>query len=263
MKLRLFVIAMCTAAAAMAQTRKEVNLEQWQFSHDGQTWEQVSVPHDWAIAGPFDKKWDLQVVRIEQNGEKEATEKSGRSGSLPWIGKGVYRTTFSVPADYGHAELLFDGAMAEPEVWVNGRKAGYWAYGYNAFRVDVTNFLNGGENRLEVRLSNVEESSRWYPGAGIYRPVTLVMTQPTRIDDWSLYVRTMGINVINRNYQSLKYMGALLGLAQVEPCAARNHIVAVVDEVREQLSECERVRPSVNQSHIVHAERRLQLGEFV
>ncbi len=193
MKLRLFVIAMCTAAVAMAQTRKEVNLEQWQFSHDGQTWEQVSVPHDWAIAGPFDKKWDLQVVRIEQNGEKEATEKSGRSGSLPWIGKGVYRTTFSVPADYGHAELLFDGAMAEPEVWVNGRKAGYWAYGYNAFRVDVTSFLNGGENQLEVRLSNVEESSRWYPGAGIYRPVTLVMTQPTRIDDWSLYVRTMGI----------------------------------------------------------------------
>ena len=103
MKLRLFIIAMCSTLVAMAQPRKEVNLSQWQFSHDGKTWEQVTVPHDWAISGPFDKKWDLQMVAIEQNGEKEATEKTGRSGALPWIGEGRYRTSFSVPAGYQHA----------------------------------------------------------------------------------------------------------------------------------------------------------------
>ena len=64
MKLRLFIIAMCSTLVAMAQPRKEVNLSQWQFSHDGKTWEQVTVPHDWAISGPFDKKWDLQMVAI-------------------------------------------------------------------------------------------------------------------------------------------------------------------------------------------------------
>ena len=194
MKLRLFIIAMCSTLVAMAQPRKEVNLSQWQFSHDGKTCEQVTVPHDWAISGPFDKKWDLQMVAIEQNGEKEASEKTGRSGALPWIGEGRYRTTFSVPAGYQHAELLFDGAMAEPEVYVNGKKAGYWAYGYNSFRVDVTRFLNGKENELEVRLKNVEESSRWYPGAGLYRPVTLIMTQQTRINPWGTYFRTNSID---------------------------------------------------------------------
>ena len=194
MRLKLLAFVLCAVFAAGAQTRKEVNLSKWQFSRDGKSWKQVSVPHDWAISGPFDKQWDLQRVAIEQNGEKEATEKSGRSGALPWIGEGVYRTTFRVPAGYGHAELLFDGAMAEPEVYVNGQKAGYWAYGYNAFRVDATPFLKGDDNQLEVRLRNVEESSRWYPGAGLYRPVTLVLTQPTHIDPWGTYFRTMDIS---------------------------------------------------------------------
>ena len=173
--------------------RTEVLLQDnWQFSHDKQTWQTVSVPHDWAISGPFDKKWDLQVVAIEQNGEKEPTEKSGRSGSLPWIGEGHYKRTFTIPAGFsGHAELLFDGAMAEPTVSVNGQKAGYWAYGYNTFRVDITKFVKPGDNLLEVDLQNVEESSRWYPGAGIYRPVTLILTpQQARIDDWGVTTKT-------------------------------------------------------------------------
>ena len=84
----------------------------WQFSRDSVTWQAVSVPHDWAIAGPFDKKWDMQVVAIKENGEDIPTEHTGRSGSLPWIGKGYYRRTFTVPASAGHAELVFDGAMA-------------------------------------------------------------------------------------------------------------------------------------------------------
>ena len=158
--------------------------------NDG-NWQRVSVPHDWAIRGPFDKKWDLQVVRIVQNGEKEASEKTGRSGALPWIGMGTYVRDFTIPADFnGHAELVFDGAMSQPTVYVNGKVAGYWAYGYNAFRLDVTRLVRPGRNQMRVLLRNQEESSRWYPGAGIYRPVHLVLTAATHIDDWSLFART-------------------------------------------------------------------------
>jgi len=198
MKKLLLGAAVLFASATFAQRQESILRDGWQFSQDKQTWQTVSVPHDWAISGPFDKKWDLQKVAIEQNGETEATEKSGRSGALPWIGEGHYKRTFTVPADLqsdgdfsGHAELLFDGAMAEPTVSVNGQKAGYWAYGYNTFRVDITSFVKPGENLLEVNLQNVEESSRWYPGAGIYRPVTLILTpQQARIDDWGVTTKT-------------------------------------------------------------------------
>ena len=175
--------------------RREIELRSgWLFSRDKLSWQNVTVPHDWAISGPFDKKWDLQTVAIEQNGETRPTEKSGRSGALPWIGEGYYKRTLTIPQDFdGHAELVFDGAMAEPTVSVNGRFAGYWAYGYNTFRIDITKFVKPGDNLLEVSLTNKEESSRWYPGAGIYRPVKLVLTPKVYIDDWSLFVRTTTI----------------------------------------------------------------------
>ena len=196
MRLTLLSIAWFVALGSFAQQRKEITLsENWLFSHDQQTWESVTVPHDWAIAGPFDKKWDLQTVAIEQNGEKEATEKSGRSGALPWIGEGYYKRAIQIPADCKHAELLFDGAMSEPTVFLNGQKAGYWAYGYNAFRVDITPYIRAGENLLEVHLKNVEESSRWYPGAGIYRPVKLITTDDDWIDPWITFIRTVELNV--------------------------------------------------------------------
>ena len=196
---------MAIAGFAFAQQRHETTLtDGWQFSQDHQTWQTVSVPHDWAISGPFDKKWDLQTVAIEQNGEKEATEKSGRSGALPWIGEGFYKRTFTIPEDFsGHAELVFDGAMAEPTVFVNGQKAGYWAYGYNAFRIDATPFIHKGENLLEVNLKNVEESSRWYPGAGIYRPVKLVLTNKAHIDDWGIVARTTKIHLYKKDVAEL------------------------------------------------------------
>ena len=193
----LLLLALLTATVGTQVQRTETLLSHdWQFQRDGDAqWQSVSIPHDWAIAGPFDKKWDLQKVAIVQNGETEATEKSGRSGALPWIGKGSYKRTFTIPEGFnGYAELRFDGAMAEPHVIVNGQEAGYWAYGYNAFRVDVTDFVKPGENTLEVQLQNMEESSRWYPGAGLYRPVTLITTSKTHLDDWSLVVRTIEIN---------------------------------------------------------------------
>ena len=189
------LMATAMATSTVAQGRQEIVLaDGWQFSHDQVTWQDVSVPHDWAIAGPFDKKWDLQRVAIVQNGEKEATEKTGRSGALPWIGEGYYKRKFNIPQDFnGHAELVFDGAMSEPVITVNGQQAGFWAYGYNTFRVDITKFVKPGENLLEVHLKNMEESSRWYPGAGIYRPVTLITTGKTHLDDWSLVVRVTDI----------------------------------------------------------------------
>ena len=200
MKIKLLFVFLLLSQLAMGQERREINLKTWEFSRDCKTWAQVQIPHDWAIAGPFDKKWDLQRVAITQNGETEATEKSGRSGALPWIGEGWYRTTVEIPQGYEAAELVFDGAMAEPRVSVNGQEAGYWAYGYNAFRVDVTPFLKKqptsitSELDINVHLQNLEESSRWYPGAGLYRPVKLVLTQKTHIDDWSIFARTMSID---------------------------------------------------------------------
>ena len=183
---------MAATAIANAQPRTVINLNDgWQFSRDNKSWQTVSIPHDWAIAGPFDKKWDLQYVAIEQNGEKEKSEKSGRSGALPWIGEGHYRTTVSLPQGYTNATLMIDGAMSNARVKVNGKEVAYWPYGYNAFNVDIP--LNTATMRLdiEVDLNNVEESSRWYPGGGIYRPVKLVLTGNDRFDTWQTYVRTI------------------------------------------------------------------------
>ena len=197
MKKTFILLAALVAVTAKAQSHVELTLDEgWQFSRDNASWQQVTVPHDWAISGPFDKKWDLQVVAIKENGEDVATEKSGRSGALPWIGKGYYKTTFTVPQGYGGAKLIFDGAMADPYVYVNGRQAGHWAYGYNAFIVDVTPFIHtdGSANTLEVSLENKEESNRWYPGGGIYRPVKLVMTrEQNALDPWGLFVNTLSI----------------------------------------------------------------------
>lgn len=184
-------------ATALAKSRtfsqhQEVNLQQgWLFSRDSLHWQSVAIPHDWAISGPFDKKWDLQYVAITQNGEKEKSEKSGRSGALPWIGRGFYRRTLTVPKDAAHAYLQFDGAMSEPHVYVNGKLAGRWAYGYNAFRIDITPYIyKGRSNEVVVSLNNREESSRWYPGGGLYRPVSLILTGKAYLDPWQSFLYT-------------------------------------------------------------------------
>lgn len=182
---------LATVMAAIAQTRQVTDLKSWQFSRDSVNYQTVTVPHDWAINGPFDKKYDLQYVAIVQNGEKEKTEKSGRSGALPWIGRGFYRTTVDIKDMPGTALLCFDGAMSEPHVYINGQLAGVWAYGYNAFRIDAKPYLKKGKNTIEVSLNNREESSRWYPGGGLFRPVKLITTtQYASIDTWGSWFRT-------------------------------------------------------------------------
>ena len=186
-------LALVLTTLCQAQSRKVINLPSWDFSRDGKAWQQVAVPHDWAIAGPFDKKWDLQMVAIEQNGEKEKTEKSGRSGALPWIGEGMYKMNLQLPKGYKRAVLVFDGAMSQPIVKVNGKEAGKWAYGYNAFRIDITPYVHfgGKKNLVEVHLSNVEESSRWYPGGGLYRPVSVELYGNENFSTWDTFVRTL------------------------------------------------------------------------
>ena len=193
-KLTFLTLALATSALTASAQRNTINLKTWQFSRDSVNYKPVSIPHDWAINGPFDKKWDLQFVAIEQNGETEKTEKSGRSGALPWIGRGFYKTTVDLKKLPKTAVLEFDGAMADPHVYINGRLAGHWVYGYNDFRVDAAPYLKKGKNEISVSLNNREESSRWYPGGGLYRPVQFVTNaDAATINPWGCYFRTESI----------------------------------------------------------------------
>ena len=243
----------CHVTAGIAQVRV-INLKTWNFSRDSLHWQAVDIPHDWAISGPFDKKWDLQRVAIAQNGEKQATEKSGRSGALPWVGEGWYsfRLTFGDRKDFSHAYLCFDGAMSEPVVYVNGKEAGRWAYGYNAFRIDATKYLRKGENNIVVHLNNREESSRWYPGAGLYRPVKLVLASELRIDPWNVYLRTTRLDA----------GGATLSVdAKVDGWDGRKKLVAVAGGGTS--ARLEKIPLSVDpQTGVAHGELNWKRGKY-
>ena len=193
------IAAVLSAASAFAQTgRSETILKEWEFrkGHDIEAvdgWEKVSVPHDWAIYGPFSIHNDRQNVAITQDGQKEAMEHAGRTGGLPFVGVGWYRLKFEAPTfeEGKRATLIFDGAMSQARVYVNGHEVGYWPYGYNSFYFDITDLLKPGAiNQLAVRLENENESSRWYPGAGLYRNVHLVITEDVRIPVWGTQLST-------------------------------------------------------------------------
>jgi len=143
------------------------------------SWRKLDLPHDWAIEGPF---------RLELTGE---------TGKLPWKGIGWYRKHFVVPAaDAGKQIFLdFDGAMAYAQIWLNGHYVGTWPYGYNSFRMDLTPFVQyGKENVVAVRLDTEKWDSRWYPGAGIYRHVWIVKTNPVHIGHWGTFITTPQIS---------------------------------------------------------------------
>ena len=162
---------------------QETVLKDWSFNG-----RPVRVPHDWAIDGPFDRANDLQNVAVTQNGETVRTWHTGRSGGLPWMGKGIYTTKIEIPSSSRHYELLFDGAMSGAKVFVGGREAGQWPYGYNSFSIDITPFVHVGENDVRVELENLPQSSRWYPGAGLYRKVRLVSRPAVNIPLWGVYI---------------------------------------------------------------------------
>lgn len=203
MKRFFLALALClTSIAATAQRSETLLTDGWRFHRgevpgaaapqfDDRRWESVVVPHDWAITGPFDRKHDLQVVAVTQNGETEATQKTGRTGGLPYIGVGWYRRAFTV-APGKRASLVFDGAMSEARVYVNGREAIFWPLGYNSFHVDITSLIypDGRPNTLAVRLENRPQSSRWYCGAGLYRNVRLVESGSIRVPVWGTHITT-------------------------------------------------------------------------
>lgn len=171
-------------------TKGEVSgAEQANFNDSG--WESVTVPHDWAIYGPFDVNNDLQNVAVKQNFETQASLKTGRTGGLPYVGIGWYRTTFESEPNK-NTTLVFDGAMSEARVYVNGKEACFWPCGYNSFHCDVTDLVNadGKNNVLAVRLENRPQSSRWYPGAGIYRHVRVVSTEKIHVPVWGTQITT-------------------------------------------------------------------------
>ena len=161
--------------------------------YDDSKWSRVVVPHDWAIYGPFSFDNDKQHLAITQDGQKEAMEHAGRTGGLPFVGVGWYRRTLSIPEDLGQRRVVlrFDGAMSHARVYVNGHEAGYWPYGYNSFHLDVTPYVRPSkDNTLAVRLENKHESSRWYPGAGLYRNVYMVITDPVHVPTWGTQIKT-------------------------------------------------------------------------
>ncbi|MDR0902073.1 MAG: DUF4982 domain-containing protein [Opitutaceae bacterium] len=138
-------------------------------------WRKLDLPHDWGIEGPFHP------------------ELTGKTAKLPWFGVAWYRKHFTLPAaDAGRRVYLdIDGAMAYATVWINGSFAGGWPYGYASWRVDLTPYIKPGEkNTLAIRLDNPRESSRWYPGGGIYRNVWLVKTSPVHVAQWGVSVTT-------------------------------------------------------------------------
>jgi len=159
-------------------------------------WQSVSVPHDWAIYGPFDKEIDKQVVAITQNNETNASEKTGRTGALPYTGQGWYRNTFSIPDLDNNKKVIlqFEGAMSEPEVFLNGEKVGEWKYGYAYFYFDISHLAKPSNNTLVVKLNNREKSSRWYPGAGLFRKVSLIVKNKQHIKQWGNFITTSNIS---------------------------------------------------------------------
>ena len=171
----------------LAQERINVILsDDWKFhlgdqplafadDFDDDKWTSVSVPHDWAIHQPF-----------EING-------NGDTGKLPWQNEGWYRKKLNFDSSFAGKRiyLLFDGAMSFPKIYINGKLAGEWDYGYNSFYVDITDFVQlNQENSIAVHCNTQFHDSRWYPGGGLFRKVTLIVTNPIHINLWGTYITT-------------------------------------------------------------------------
>ena len=210
LKLKLLVLSLLPLwLSAQAQVRTETLLEKgWKFTRDDNPqfkepafddtqWQSVRIPHDWAIYGPFSINNDKQNIAIVQDGQQEAMDHAGRTGGLPFVGTGWYRLQFDTPELDKNKKytLVFDGAMSHARIYINGQEVCYWPNGYNSFFVDATPFLvREGKNLLAVRLENFPESSRWYPGAGLYRNVHLIATNEAHVPVWGTQIVTASLN---------------------------------------------------------------------
>ena len=186
------------------QTREVITLQSgWKFAQGAQTdafkpefndasWQTVSIPHDWAIAGPFIPDGD------------------GNTGKLPWKGEGWYRYEMKMPSAFEGKQLIivFDGVMASPEIYVNGVLAGNWDYGYNSFYLDITDLITfKSKNVIAVHADTRMHDSRWYPGAGIYRKVQLIAVDPIHAQLWGTQVTTP---IVKSNYASVNIISAVV-----------------------------------------------------
>ena len=154
-----------------------------QNSFNDNTWEKIDLPHDWAITKPF-YEGDKAIV-------------GGGMGRLPVHGVAWYRKKINISAtDKGKLIYLdIDGAMSYAMVWLNGNLVGGWPYGYNSFRLDLTPYIkHGGDNQLAIRLDNPTNSSRWYPGGGIYRNVWLTKVEHVHVAHWGTFVTTRDVS---------------------------------------------------------------------
>ncbi|GIJ93807.1 beta-galactosidase [Capnocytophaga stomatis] len=205
----LSTILLGISSLSVAQTSQTLE-KNWKFTREDnknfsqvavndKKWQSVTVPHDWAIYGPFDIENDVQRTAIKQDGQVAPIEHSGRTGGLPFVGVGWYRTSFDV-ADFNADKkvfIQFDGAMSNAEVFVNGQKAGEWHHGYNTFFFDVTSLVKEKNNTLAVRLENLTQQSRWYPGAGLYRNVHIITKHKNHIPIWGVQITTP---VVKKNF---------------------------------------------------------------
>lgn len=251
---RLFACALALGAALslpLQAQRSERLLEKgWRFTREDQSqfssptfndskWSRVVVPHDWAIYGPFSFDNDKQHLAIAQDGQKEAVEHAGRTGGLPFVGTGWYRRSLEIPSDLGDRRvfLRFDGAMSHARVYVNGKEVGYWPYGYNTFAFDITSFVRPGEaNTLAVRLENKHESSRWYPGAGLYRNVHLTFTSPVYVPLWGTQIQTPTIEA-SRAYVDVRTRIAGMSTLAGRPLQVKTKILSPEGKVVAQREE--------------------------
>lgn len=220
------VLAAITLPASAQRTETKLT-DGWEFRRDGlesdKTWKAVTIPHDWAIYDPFSRENDLQHVTVEQNGETEDTWKTGRTGGLPFIGKGAYKRIIEIPdtTDCSYT-LVFDGAMSNANVSINGKHAIAWPYGYNSFYTVIDSLIRPGKNELIVELENKVKQSRWYPGAGLYRNVHLVKTDKIHIPTWGTYITTP---TITPEYASVKLQTEIDG-------AGKGKWVDVITEIK-------------------------------
>jgi beta-galactosidase len=154
-----------------------------QNNFNDSAWEQINLPHDWAIKGPFYEGANAVV--------------GGGMGRLPSQGVAWYRRKLNIPkSDNGKTIYLdIDGAMSYAIVWLNGNLVGGWPYGYNSFRLDLTPFIKaGGDNQLAIRVDNPPNSSRWYPGGGIYRNVWLTKVNPVHVAQWGTFISSKNVS---------------------------------------------------------------------
>ncbi|MEI7664007.1 MAG: glycoside hydrolase family 2 TIM barrel-domain containing protein, partial [Bacteroidota bacterium] len=169
----------------------------YRVKFDDSKWQDVTIPHDWAIAGPF------------------IPDANGNTGKLPWKGEGWYRNKLIIPkgCEGNRVYLVFDGILTSPEIYINGRLAGTWDYGYNSFYLDITDLLlPKGENTVAIHADTRNHDSRWYPGAGIFRKIQMVIVNPVHVAIWGTRIITP---IVKPNYADVRIISTLLNRSSV------------------------------------------------